>query len=77
MNQGLVLGRDKSILSSPQCPVWLWSPPGILSMDNWGSSPRDKVARITKLITYLHLVPRIRILGAVPPLPHICSLLGA
>jgi hypothetical protein len=42
-----------------------------------GSFPRKSSGRVVKLTTHLHLMPRLRMRGAVPPLPHTSSWRGA
>jgi hypothetical protein len=43
-------------------------PPDLLSNENWGLSPRKQSGRTMKLTTHLHLVPRLKMREAVPPL---------
>jgi hypothetical protein len=62
-------GRGWEFFSSPPRPDWLWSPPSLLYngyyQGLWGWSGRG-----VKLTTHLHLVPRSRMRGAIPPLPQ-------
>jgi hypothetical protein len=63
MIRGLIVGRGKKFFFTSKRPARLWGPPSILF--NWyrgGNSWGFKV-------THLHLVPRLRIGGALPPLP--------
>jgi hypothetical protein len=66
--QFLAEAREFSLLHSIQSGSG--THPASCPMNNWGSFSRDKVTRIMKLATHLHLLPRIRILAAVPPLPY-------
>jgi hypothetical protein len=63
--------------SSPRRPDRLWSPLSLLSMGNRGFFSAGKAVGAWKLTTYLHLVPRSRIRGAIPPLPSTPSWRGA
>jgi hypothetical protein len=55
--------------SSPQRPDLLWGPPIIPSNGYWRTLYLEsKAARGVKLTTHLHLVPRLSICGAIPPL---------
>jgi hypothetical protein len=69
-NHGLIPGRGKIVLSSAKCsdrlcggnqPLTVWVP-GVLSLE----LRRQGV----KLTTRLHLVPKITMSGAIPPLSH-------
>jgi len=51
--------RGRNLFSSP-CSDWRWGPPSLPS----------KSGRGVKLTTYLHLVPRLRMRGAIQPLPQ-------
>jgi hypothetical protein len=44
------------------------------SMGNRSSFPGDKTAGVVKLTTYLHLVPRSRMGGAIPPITQYASI---
>jgi hypothetical protein len=47
--------------------------PASYPMGTRGSFPGGKSGRYVKLTTHLHLVPKSRIRGAIPPLPqHVC-----
>jgi len=59
---------DWKFFSPPQCPNRLWGPHSLLS--NWY---RMQSGRGVKLTTHLHLAPRLRMRGAIPPLPNTSS----
>lgn len=67
-NWGLTTGRGR--LPSPQCPVWLWHPPSPWILE--GLFPGIKVAG-----AHLHLVPRLRMCGTIPPVLYTSSSHGA
>jgi hypothetical protein len=48
------------LFSSPQCPDRLGGPPSLLSNGYRRLFPRAQIGRGVKLTTYLHLVPRSR-----------------
>jgi hypothetical protein len=52
------------------CPDRLWGPPSLLSNGYQGFFPGGKAAWVVKLTDHLRLVPRPRMRGAIPPLPH-------
>jgi hypothetical protein len=57
-------GRGKRFFSLPQHPDQFWTlarVPGAVSLGSSGQEMR--------LTTHLHIVPRIRICGAIPSLP--------
>jgi len=56
--------------SSPLHPGGLWSPPSLLSNEYQGLIPWEQSCWGVKLINYHHLVPKLRIYGAIPPLPN-------
>jgi len=58
--------------SSPPDPHRLWGTPSFLSRGYWGL-----FLRVVKLITHLHLVPRLRMREATPSFPHTCLWRGA
>jgi len=47
-----------------------------MKMGTWGNYPGDRVTRVVKLTTHLLLLPRLRMHGAIPPLPLISSWRG-
>jgi len=55
----------------------LWEPFSLLSNGYRGSYPLRKSGQSVKLTTHLNAVPRLRIRGDIPPLPHTCSWHGA
>jgi hypothetical protein len=57
-------------------PDRLWGPPSLLSNGYLGIFLRDLGGRGVKLTTHLHLVPKLRIRGAIPPLHHTSSWRG-
>jgi hypothetical protein len=69
-NTSLCLG--KNVISLPPSPDW--PPPSLLF--NGAFSLGVKWPEV-KLTTRLHLVPRLRMCEAVPPLPNISSWCGA
>jgi hypothetical protein len=71
-NQGLIHCRDKRFFSSPQHLDWLWGPPSFLSIGYKSYFPGG-----IKLIINLHLLPRLRVLGTLPSVPHTPSWCGA
>ena len=46
-------------------------------MDNLGVFPLGQSGREAKLITHLNRVARLRMGGAIPPLPYVLSCCGA
>jgi hypothetical protein len=63
-------GRGWKSLSSPPCPDRLWGPPSLLSNRYQGLLPWGQSYRGVKLTTHPHLVPRLRMRGAILPLPQ-------
>jgi hypothetical protein len=63
-------GRIWEFFSSPLHPDKLWGPPSLLSNGYHGFFPCGKSGLGMKLTTHLHLVPRSRMHGAIPPLPN-------
>jgi hypothetical protein len=59
---GSIPGGGCEFFPSPPCPERLWGPPSLLSNEY-------RVPGM-KLTIHLHLVPRSRMLGAIPPLPQ-------
>jgi hypothetical protein len=51
------------------CPDRLWDPPSIL-YNGFQGAPWESSGRSVKLITHLHLAPRIGTRGAISPIPH-------
>jgi len=65
---GSIPYRGRNIFLSPPLPHGLWGPTEFF--------PRKQSGRSTKLTIHLHLVPCIRMHGAIPPLPHTCQARG-
>jgi hypothetical protein len=55
---------------SPPRPDRFWGPPSLLFNGHWGALPCVYFGRDLKLTIHLHLVPRLRISGAIPSLPQ-------
>ena len=58
-----------TFFSSPKRPDRLWHSPSLL-FNRYLVFSREKNGRGMKLTTHLHLVPRLRMSGATPLLPH-------
>jgi len=56
--------------SSPSRPKRFWGPPRLLSNGYQGLFTRGWSGRGAKLTTHLHLLPRSKISGTIPPLPQ-------
>lgn len=59
----------RSSFSSSMCPVCLCGSPSLLSNGHRDSFLAREVRRAVMLNTHPHLVPRLRVNGAIPPLP--------
>jgi len=59
-------------ISSVARPDRLWGPPSLLGLFPWGGNGRG-----VKLTTHLHVMPRLGMRGAMPPLPNTSSWRGA
>jgi len=60
------------------CPDWLWCSPSLLSKGHWGSFLLPGGKRPRREAEYnLHLVMRLRMRGAIPPLPNMPVWRGA
>jgi hypothetical protein len=70
----LIFGEENKLWSSH--PDQLWSPPSLLFNGYWGFF-RGLSDWGVKLTTHPYIVLRLRMHGAVPPLPHMSSWHGA
>jgi hypothetical protein len=59
--------RQETFFSFLQCADWLWGPHSLLVQ--WVPA----VKRTVKLTTQLHLVPKLSMSGAIPPVPNMSS----
>jgi len=66
----------KEFFFSTSRPDRLWIPTSLLYNGNRGLFSREKSDWGVKLTTLLHLVPRLRMRGAIPPLPNTFSWRG-
>jgi hypothetical protein len=76
--RGSIPSRDKRYFFSPQCPDQLWGPPTLLSSGYWGLFLQRKSGWSMRLITHLHLLPRLRMVDLYLQ-PHIfvaCCLIN-
>jgi hypothetical protein len=64
-NRGWIPRKDRRYFFSPKCPGRLWGPPNLLFIVY-----RRKSGRGVKLTSHLHVVPRLKLSGAIPPVPH-------
>jgi hypothetical protein len=67
--QGLILGKDNRLFSSPQSPGWLWGPPSLLLNGYKEFLPQGVKRWNMKLTIHLHLVPRSRTMELYPYSP--------
>jgi hypothetical protein len=71
MSRGSIPGRSKRFISSTQRSDRLWGPPSVLVNWDWELFPRWYIGRGVKVTIQPHLVPKLRMGGAISPLPHI------
>jgi hypothetical protein len=64
--RSLILVSGKHQFPSPPCPDRLCGPPALLSSACSGQFPRGPGREAD---THLHLMPRLKMRGAIPPLP--------
>ena len=69
-NLGSMAGRDIIVFNSLKCPDWLWVPSSLLLNVYQGPFPRAESGPDMKLTINLHLVSDLRMIGVMPPLPH-------
>jgi hypothetical protein len=67
MSHGSIPIKRKRFPSHPRRPDSKWNPPSLPAITHWKNFPRGYSCCFMKLITHLHLRPRLRMLGAVPP----------
>jgi hypothetical protein len=67
-------GRGWEFFSSLPRADRLWAHPASYPMGTRGSFPGGKAAGVAKLTTHLHLVPKLRMHRAIPPLPQYASM---
>jgi hypothetical protein len=72
-DRGSIRARGEIFFSSPPHPDRLWGPPNLLWNGYKGLFPRGFSGRGVKLTTHLHLVPRLRLHGVIPPLTFTSS----
>ena len=70
-NRDSIPGRDKIFFSSPKRSYRVWGPRIQWVMD--GTFAGGKESMTWSWQPHHHLVPRLRMNGTTPPLPHICS----
>jgi hypothetical protein len=69
-NLGSIAGRDTIVFSSLKCPDWLWVPSSLLLNVYQGAFHKVESGPDVKLTINLHLVSDLRMVGVIPPLPH-------
>jgi hypothetical protein len=68
-NLSSIYGRGKRFFFSPKRPDWLWPHPSSYLMSTGVSFPVRKW-QMCEMISYLRLLPRLRMSVAVPPLSY-------
>jgi len=63
-------GQWWDFFSSPPPSDRLWGLPSLLSNGDLRLLPRGLIVQGVKMTTHLHLVPNLRMRGAIPPLPN-------
>jgi hypothetical protein len=72
-NRGSIFKSPKKFLHSPKRPNSLWGPPSPLFNGYQGRFPQGSSNQRVKLTVHFHLLSRLRMSGAIPPLPRIRS----
>ena len=72
-NHNLTADRGKKFFSFPKCSDCLWSPSSLLFNGNKVFFTERQSGQGVKLTNHLHLVPRLRMTGDIPELPHMPS----
>jgi hypothetical protein len=75
-DRGQIPVRGWEFFSLPPRPEHLWGPPSLPSDGYRGVLPRRQSGCGVKITTHLHLVHRLRMRGAIPPIPHTFSWRG-
>jgi hypothetical protein len=60
--------RTRIFFSSPPCPDWVWGTPSLVSDVCQRLFPWEKSGQTMELTIQLHLVLKLRMHGAIPPL---------
>jgi len=66
--------RGKRFVSYPNHPHLLWDPSSLLFNREQGVLSQSWSSKGMRLTTHLQLKPRLRMSDAIPPLPHMTSL---
>jgi len=72
-NLGSIPRRKKKLFSDTKLPEKLWAPKASYSKVLGTISSGEQSSQGVKLTTHLHLVPRLRMRGAIHPLPPMHS----
>jgi len=65
---GSIAGRATRFLISPKCSQWVWNQHSLLCNGWWGLFTEGCSSWVMKCAAVLHIVSRLRVNGAVPPL---------